>query len=266
MKGEGRKPRRRYSPRVEALEALRLLDAAAPGLLPLPADVAAPPEAITSTHSHAAWDVALDHAAFVDLIGPAQTDVSSSDTATFPAQTDSQAVESGLGQLHRYLARSWSRAGIPPQQFEDCSQAVYATLLQQFGRDGFDQTLSEIGREGIPTVLNRDTQRGPDFFRAIDMVKKRALRQKTHLALDDQLDLPEPAGTDGASADWRGALNDAIARSLNAREADLIQATLQGFSPAEIASRWGVAPKTVSNEKTRALNKLRKALSADLAD
>ena len=37
-------------------------------------------------------------------------------------------------------------------------------------------------------------------------------------------------------------------------------------TPAEIALQWGVAPKTVSNEKTRAIQKLREALVADLAD
>lgn len=267
MQGEGRKPRRRYSPKVEALEALRMLDAAATGLLPLAAEFGASTESIATTGSlapvHAAWDVALDHA---DLFTTPAGDSRPVEVATAPVQDDPEALQAGLRQMSRYLARSWARAGIGPQHFEDCSQAVYTTLLQQFGRDGFDQTLAEIGRHGIPKILNRDTERGPDFFRAIDMVKKRTLRQKSHLALDDQFDLPESAGADGASADWRGALNDAITRSLNAREADLIQATLQGFSPAEIATRWGVAPKTVSNEKTRALGKLREALCAEMVD
>ena len=33
-----------------------------------------------------------------------------------------------------------------------------------------------------------------------------------------------------------------------------------GKTPAEIALEWGVAPKTVSNEKSRVLQKLRVAL------
>jgi DNA-binding CsgD family transcriptional regulator len=40
---------------------------------------------------------------------------------------------------------------------------------------------------------------------------------------------------------------------------------LQGKTPAEIAQQWGVAPKTVSNEKTRVIQKLRDALVTDLA-
>ncbi len=59
----------------------------------------------------------------------------------------------------------------------------------------------------------------------------------------------------------REALREAIDRRLSPREAALIQDTLMGKTPAEIASQWGVAPKTVSNEKTRVLQKLRDALT-----
>ena len=33
-----------------------------------------------------------------------------------------------------------------------------------------------------------------------------------------------------------------------------------GKTPAEIALHWGVAPKTISNEKTRVIQKLRDVL------
>ena len=51
---------------------------------------------------------------------------------------------------------------------------------------------------------------------------------------------------------------------MSPREAALIRETLQGRTPAEIAQAWGMAPKTISNEKTRALHKLRDCLAADL--
>jgi RNA polymerase sigma factor (sigma-70 family) len=139
-------------------------------------------------------------------------------------------------------------------------------MLQNLGPARFQQLAAEINENGVRDVLNRDSTEGPDFFRAVDMVKKRVLREKSLASLDDQGDVAIAAGSDGAAENRRGALREAIARSLNPREAELIQATLQGFSPAEIASRWGVAPKTVSNEKTRALSKLRAVLSPDLLD
>ena len=62
----------------------------------------------------------------------------------------------------------------------------------------------------------------------------------------------------------RGALREAIAQSLNPREAALINATLNGETPAGIASQWGVAPKTISNEKTRVIQKLRTVLGTNV--
>jgi DNA-binding NarL/FixJ family response regulator len=221
----------------------------------------------SSAAGGAAWDEALRQTVgthWLDLL-----EEQTAQPAVLPAGTttaDSQALEAGLRQLDRYLARAWGRAGIPVSQQDDCTQAVHTTMLETLGRPAFDQMLIDVGHQGIPQVLNRDSQLGPDFFRAVDMIKKRATRQRSYLALDDQ---PEPAaapiGGDGAET-WRGVLNDAINRSLSPREANLIRATLEGFSPAEIAHQWGLAPKTVSNEKTRALAKLREVLVAELND
>ncbi|HEU5119258.1 MAG TPA: sigma-70 family RNA polymerase sigma factor [Isosphaeraceae bacterium] len=250
------------------LEALRLLDASSAGLPTLAAalgalpDLSAASSALEARTNHDAWDLALHQTASTEVAGSENFASVSTEPST-PAQGE---IESGLAQLNRYLSRCWSRAGVAPQQQDDCTQAVYASLLQNLGRDGFDHLAAEVGQQGIPQVLNRDSALGPDFFRVVDMVKKRATRQKTFVALDDQTEPYAVAGTDGAAENWRGVLNEAIDRSLNPREADLIRATLEGFSPSEIASRWGVAPKTVSNEKTRALQKLRDALTSELGE
>jgi len=112
-------------------------------------------------------------------------------------------------------------------------------------------------------VLSRETAEGPDFFRAIDMVKKRAQRERSFQPIDT-IDLAATPREDESLSAWRGALHEAIDNSLSPREAALIHATLEGETPAEIAARWGVAPKTVSNEKSRAIQKLREALTADM--
>ena len=71
---------------------------------------------------------------------------------------------------------------------------------------------------------------------------------------------PRIPATTRTGATLRAALQDAIDQNLNPREAALIQDTLMGKTPAEIAQQWGVAPKTISNEKSRVLQKLREAL------
>jgi RNA polymerase sigma factor (sigma-70 family) len=251
-----RESRRAYRPAVEALEALRLFSGAAPALPGIVAEhgVLAPLEPVDLPPADDAWDTALGRTGLVDLLDRSREQ---------PGETDAEAVRAGLTQLNRYLSRAWFRAGIGLQQHDDCSQAVYATLLANLGRAGFDRLLAEVGRLDIREVLGRETTAGPDFFRAIDMVKKQAQRQRRFETLDGATPA-DPRGDDGQ--DWRDTLEDAIAQTLNPREAAVIHDTLDGWTPAEIAQQWGVAPKTVSNEKARALQKLREFLIADLAD
>ena len=58
-------------------------------------------------------------------------------------------------------------------------------------------------------------------------------------------------------------MREAIDESLTPREADLICATLDGKTPAEIALECGLTPKTISNEKCRVIQKLRDLLADD---
>lgn len=268
--GGDHKPRRRrdYRPSVERLEAFRLLNGAAaadaqtlPGLgLAAEHGTNSDPESsfIGSlgngpAMSDAAWDAILTQHELADLLAP---------SATAPASgVDLEAVDSGLHQMNRYLSRAWYRAAIPPQLHDDCSQAVFTKLLQDLGRPRFEEMLGDVGHWGVKEVLSKETNEGVDFFRAVDMVKKRAQRERNYQSLDVAQSVAAPADHD-ADAARRSALHEAIDQSLNPREAALIQDTLMGKTPAEIAQQWGVAPKTVSNEKTRVLQKLRDLLVA----
>ena len=77
------------------------------------------------------------------------------------------------------------------------------------------------------------------------------------LADDIGLALAVSVAPEGIVAECVSAYGDTVSR------AALIQATIQGETPAEIAQKWGVAPKTVSNEKSRVIQKLRDALGSD---
>lgn len=255
---DGSKKRQRaYRPAIEALETLNLLSASPTLPLALPVEQASWPTSSTLDRPRiddATWDAVLEDSTVETWLA------SSLAIETAP---DAESIASGLDQLQRYLSRSWYRASIAPQQHDDCSQAVFATLLQNLGRERFDRLAGEVGQYGIREVLSRETAEGPDFFRAIDTVKKRAQREKTYQTLDS-IDVAAEPGRSGD--DWRGALDEAIRQSLNAREAALVYATLKGETPAEIAQQWGVAPKTVSNEKTRVIQKLRDVLLTELLD
>lgn len=265
-RGERKARRRRdYRPGVERLEAFRLLSAAAdaqslPGFglaveRGLPTDVDSSFKAFpgdSSTVSDAAWDTVLRQTELAELLG--------SSTAT-TQDIDLEAVESGLDQMNRYLSRAWYRAAIPSQFHDDCSQAVFTKLLQDFGRSRFEGMLGDVGLWGVKDVFSKETPEGLDFFRAVDMIKKRAQRERSYQSLEMAQSVAAPSELD-VTSDRRKALLEAIDTSLNPREAALIQDTLMGKTPAEIAEQWGVAPKTVSNEKTRVLQKLRDLLVA----
>ena len=276
--GNQNRKQRRYSPTVERLEEVRLLSAAtqAHPLASLAAEhdmLSDLPGAVShlgvGAHpfSSATWDAALEQ---TDILSSAEasspaapsaeTTASSAISAAPHATVDLKALNSGLTQLNKYLSRAWYRAGISPQLHDDSSQAVYATLLQNLGRSSFDSLIADVGHSGIKDVFTRETSEGLAFFRAVDMVKKRVQRERVHQSLDS-VDVAGPIDPHGLGGSRRQALLEAIERTLSPREAALIRDTLMGKSPAEIADEWGVAPKTVSNEKTRVLQKLRLALS-----
>lgn len=256
-----RKPRRSYRPGVEGLEALRLFSGLIGAPLTVPAELGEMAEpAIESTSGldpaidSAAWDAAIDAAFASELLDAVRSEAAVVETQP----TDPEAIRSGLSQLDRYLNRTWSRAGLSPQKHDDCTQAVYMTLLKQLGRPGFDELMVAVGAFGIREVFNRERGEGTLFFRAIDATKKRAQRERKLRSLDDG---PDDPSAPLRERDWEDDLHEAIDRSLTLREAELIRSTLAGETPAEIADRWGVASKTVSNEKSRAFQKLRAFLT-----
>jgi DNA-binding CsgD family transcriptional regulator len=272
--------RRRYRPTVEALEALRMLSSAAHAhalsqvaaehqLRVEPDHHAAPLTDDPVSVSSATWDAALVQTQLDEIFGA--PDVPAADTAgattfrtiTPPATatgSDSATLVSGLTQLDRYLSRAWYRAGIPSQTHDDSSQGVYTALLQSLGRQRFDILVSEVGRWGVKDVFSRETSDGLAFFRAVDMVKKRVQRERSHQSLDS-VDVPSASRDQRTHATWRADLQEAIAQVLSPREAALICDSLKGKTPTEIADEWGIAPKTVSNEKARILQKLRDVLA-----
>jgi DNA-binding CsgD family transcriptional regulator len=209
-----------------------------------------------------AWDAALVQTELTDLLGGSTGPVVTTGSAPAPqvavAETDLAAISSGLTQLNKYLNRAWYRAGIPAQSHDDSTQSVFTSLLQSMGRPRLDSLLAEVGQSGIKDVFSRETSEGVAFFRAVDMVKKRAQRERVHLSLDS---FEVSSANDPGTAARRDALQEAIAHKLSPREAALIQDTLLGKTPAEIALSWGVAPKTVSNEKSRIFQKLRDVLA-----
>jgi DNA-binding CsgD family transcriptional regulator len=173
-------------------------------------------------------------------------------------------ASSGYGRISTYLDRTWRKAGIAPPMDEDCTQSVYTVLLDRWGRDRFEDVAIEVGRMGLNRLTDRNDLTGLDFLRALDQVKKQAQRQqrKSPASLSE---LTEPV----VKSRYETAESVAIGRdlerfileTLDPREVELVMASIGGDSPSDIAARWGVSPKTVSNIKSEALSKLRSSLA-----
>jgi RNA polymerase sigma factor (sigma-70 family) len=238
------KKRRSYLPAVEPLEGRRLARGSTSDLSGLAVAHESPTDPVALTEPPVSGKAAV---------------AALSEARRGPARADAGLHRRGLAQLSCYLGRAWSRAGISPQRQDDCIQELYLTLLEGWGPDRFQRLVGDIDRLGIRRVLRRETADGPDFFRAIDRVKVRARRERSCLSLDDADAVAAPRREDLAMQQ-RADLNEAVAQELGPRDAALIDAILAGETPAEIAARWGMAAKTVSNEKTRVLHKLRDRL------
>jgi RNA polymerase sigma factor (sigma-70 family) len=165
-----------------------------------------------------------------------------------------------MKQLIRYLSRSWTRAGIAGSSRDDCTQSVFAELLEELGRQRFDIFLQVIARSNIPTAMEMMPPEGRAFLRVIDRIKKRARRCRRGSSLVEGADPATLSRSKIEETRQMDDLREAIDVYLTPREVDLIEASLRGEKPSEVASRWGLDAKTVSNEKSRVIRKLRDAV------
>jgi len=267
---------RRYQPAMESLEAITVLNAALPGVAEL-----SPSSAIFQPEP--TWQSVDSTTTLIipDLSTPADSSAMDAWDAALAAQADQLAsngyaladhfseslAQLGYDRMERYLNRAWNKAGIAPPQDEDCTQSVYMVLLERWGRDNFENLATHVGRDGLSTLVTRESPVGLDFLRALDQIKKQAQRQMVRQTLltDESTAIASDRGYASPDEIAMGRDMERIIRTtLAPREAELIRSTIEGDSPSEIAARWGVSPKTVSNVKSEALNKLRVVLGEKL--
>ena len=208
-------------PRLESLEALRLLAPLAPGadVAPvlggtvsdlaesvadtLPASSALPQVAERFASTSRTIPVANDPPAdatdpngslepfdpFAAFLEATRDALEGTDPDRFTlewAEAEVQAAtHSGVDQMNRYLSRTWERAGVPGHLRDDCTQTVFVTLLERLGRPAFDRAMVWVGQNGVRDLFQRETPLGPDFLRALETVKKRAQRARSFISLDD---------------------------------------------------------------------------------
>jgi RNA polymerase sigma factor (sigma-70 family) len=166
---------------------------------------------------------------------------------TAPAQA--QGADPNLrivNDMSRYCTVCWRNARLHPDSWGDCTQEVFSRMLQRVAPTGWEQALRGDGDEHR------------EFLRAIDAVKKRTQRaMRRSCSLNDEVVPDHREPREQTVAHQREVVSRAAAELLSPRQQRILQLSFDGWSVQEIADEMQLPPERVSDEKYKAIRKLR---------
>jgi RNA polymerase sigma factor (sigma-70 family) len=157
----------------------------------------------------------------------------------------SQGASPAVVDLSRYCTACWRNAHLPVDTWNDCTQEVLCRLLRT------------VPMESWPQTLWLESEEHRELVRAIDAVKKRTQRQKkwSSQALDAVADRSDDQRRD--RDEERATVRKAAEELLTPRQQNIIQLSFEGWSVNEISQKLSLSPERVSDEKYKAIRKLR---------
>ncbi len=162
-----------------------------------------------------------------------------------------EATHRAVTDMSRYCTTCWRNARVNPDLWTDCTQEVFSRLLERVAPAAWDRVLQAEGEERR------------EFLRAIDTVKKRTQRQK-RWAGNDVEQAADPHDQDNRRlADDREAVHQAAQELLSPRQQRILQLSFDGWSVQDIAEELCLPPERVSDEKYKAVRKLRGRLGVE---
>ena len=173
------------------------------------------------------------------VLGTALSTLGSSAAGTVQAPT--RAVH----DISRYCTACWRNARLDPSCWPDCTQEVFCRLLERVAPEDWGQMLKVEGEERR------------EFLRAIDAVKKRTQRSRkwSSTLIDAVADRHD--SHERQLADHREAVHQAAAQLLSPRQQRILQLSFEGWSVQDIADQLQIGAERVSDEKYKAIRKLR---------
>ncbi len=165
-------------------------------------------------------------------------------TATTDEIVDSATIQS----IDKYCEVSWRRANIPRQEWDDCSQQAFVRILSRLSHDSLAEAIE-----------NRRSKHRRELNRCIWATTQWWRRSYHHRSLTGD-DVPDSAYTARALGvtvpDVREAIqSDAV--GLTAIQRRVIDLWANGHSITDMASKLGVPSRRISDEKYKAISKLR---------
>lgn len=167
------------------------------------------------------------------------------------APSSPEAANQVISKIEQYCAQSFRRADIRRDDWPDCTQEVFARLLDRVGNGGLEPAIAD-GESAERQELKRSVWRAVKRYRRH---QRPAIHQVDSLV--DSADGPEQVCMQQEAAET--AL-DRIA----GRQREIIELWSEGWSVAQIAEELKLDPPRVSDEKYKAIRKIRAATS--LAD
>lgn len=156
-----------------------------------------------------------------------------------------------LQDLNRYCTTCWRNARVPTDHWSDCTQEVFVRLLERIPPDDWHR------------ILEEDTDERRELVRAIDTVKKRSQRSKRYAELAVEVADPR-GGEDSQLAERREVLRSAVTAVLSHRQQRIVERLAEGWSIAEIAQVENTTTERISDDKYKAVRKLRVHLGLEV--
>jgi len=169
-------------------------------------------------------------------------------TAFGPDVAAAETRGNAVNDLGRYCTTCWRNARLPAAAWDDCTQEVFRRLLERVPAIRWRMALTAEG----------DERR--ELLRAIDAVKKRTQRARRFADGADQAPDPKPTVLRELAED-RELVSKAAEELLSKRQQRVLQLSFEGWSVPEIAEDIGVGVERVSDEKYKAIRKLRRHLA-----
>ena len=169
--------------------------------------------------------------------------------ATFGTVHAAEEAEALTG-IQRYCATSWRNAGIDSQDWEDCTQEVIAQLLERIA-----------GRRMPIAIRDEASNERRQLNRSIWCIAQRWRRRSKHVSLDE-VGSPDQTAQD---ADWEIVdeaehVWQAAAECLTTRQQQILSLWADGWSIRETAEQMDLTAARTSDEKYKAIKKLRQHL------
>jgi DNA-directed RNA polymerase specialized sigma24 family protein len=159
------------------------------------------------------------------------------------AASETRAIQ----QIERYCTASWRNAGIRRQDWEDCTQQALVELLASL-------TPTDLSI----AIEQPDSEARRELNRAVWRLVKRCRRQVTEVTFVDAYATSQPVSD--PHEDWR-RIESTAEVCLSARQKQILDLTRDGWRVSDIAVELGSSSERISDEKYKAIAKLRERLA-----